>query len=676
MVKDNRRGRLVLAMCGWLALALLVAPFANAAERGVVLVYDAQGEQAKSATARTALVIGNGSYRGARLKNPVNDATDVAQALRGLGFEVVLSLDVSRRVLKQAMRTFRQRLQRRGGVGLFYYAGHGIQVRGRNYLIPVGADIETEADVEDEAVNAGLVLRYMEEADARLNIVILDACRNNPVARSWRAESRGLVRLELPQGPLGSLLAYSTAPGKVAADGTGRNSPFTTHLLLNLRIAGLDLEDVFKKTRIGVKRDTDGKQIPWSESSLVGDFYFRDPTQTGAETPVTVPKPPKHTPRKAKLTVRSNVYQDKVYINGQEMGSTRLDVELAAGRHTVRVEKEGYLPYEKTVELKAGSNPALRATLSKAPIMVKRAEPVTPKPLAAALAPNTAVVPNTAIVPQKGKTWTEPVTGMEFVWIPPGCFDMGSPQNEQGRTDDERQHRVCVEGFWLGKHEVAVGEFRRFVQSTGYRTEAERTDGCDYWDGEVKKSKNMDWRSPGLVELGFEQNDTHPVTCVSWIDAQAYIDWLNKNTQGGYRLPTEAEWEYAARARTQTAFFWGEDPDDACRYANVADEQNWIGEVYHCRDGYKHMAPVGEFDANGFDLYDMLGNVWEWTCSVYDKDYGGAERDCADKGSSAQRVFRGGGWFSEPWYLRTAYRNGGSPADRHNFVGFRLARTR
>jgi uncharacterized caspase-like protein len=278
------------------------------------------------------LVIGNGSYAGAPLKNPVNDATDVAQALRGLGFEVVLSLDVDRRVLMRAMRKFRQRLHGRGGVGLFYYAGHGIQLRGRNYLIPVGADIETETDVEYEAVDAGLVLGYMEEAEARLNIVILDACRNKPVARSWRAESRGLVRLELPQGPLGSLLAYSTAPGKVAADGTGRNSPFTKHLLLNLGIAGLDLEGVFKKTRIGVKKDTFGQQIPWSESSLVGDFHFQKSTLTGTE--------------------------------------------------------------------------------------------------------------NTAIAPQKGETWTEPITGMEFVWIPKGCDNIGSPKTEQDRYDDERQHRV------------------------------------------------------------------------------------------------------------------------------------------------------------------------------------------------------------------------------------------
>jgi len=365
VVKDNRVGRLFLAVCGWLALALLVVPFASAAERGVVLVYDAQGEQAKSATARTALVIGNGSYPEAPLRNPVNDATDVAEALRGLGFEVVLSLDVEKRVLMQAMRKFRKRLQRRGGVGLFYYAGHGIQVRGRNYLIPVGADIETEADVEYAAVDAGLVLKYMEEAEARLNIVILDACRNNPIERSWRSASRGLVRLELPQGRLGSLLAYSTAPGKVAADGTGRNSPFTKHLLLNLEIANLDLEDVFKRTRIGVSGDTEGRQIPWSESSLLGDFYFQKSTLTGAESPVAMPSQPKHLPQEAQLTVRSNVRGDTVYIDGQEMGSTRLDVELVPGNYNVRVEKEGYEPHKEEINLEPGSSFTVHASLRK-----------------------------------------------------------------------------------------------------------------------------------------------------------------------------------------------------------------------------------------------------------------------------------------------------------------------
>jgi formylglycine-generating enzyme required for sulfatase activity len=636
METDTRRGSLVLAAWAWLALALLAVPFANAVERGVVLVYDAQGEQAKSATARTALVIGNGSYRGAPLKNPVNDATDVAQALRGLGFEVVLSLDVDKRVLVKAMRKFQKRLQRRGGVGLFYYAGHGIQVRGSNYLIPVGADIETEADVEYAAVNAGLVLRYMEEADAQLNIVILDACRDNPYGRSWRSASRGLVRLKLPQGPLGSLLAYSTAPGEVAADGTGRNSPFTKHLLLSLGIADLDLEDVFKKTRIGVKRDTDGKQIPWSESSLVGDFYFQRSTLTGAKQAVAVPRPPKLTPQKAQLTVRSNLRGDTVYIDGQEMGSTRLDVELAPGRHSVRVEKKGYVPYEETVELETGRNPVMRATLSKAPVIVERAEPVTPKH------------------PSVEFTSVEPVTSMEFVWIPPDCFEMGNPAGRK----DARQHRVCVEGFWLGKHEVTNAQYRRFRS--------------DHDSGE---------------DEGHSLNgEDHPVVEVDWHAATAFAEWLSQKTGEHFRLPTEAEWEYAARAGTKTATYWGDyGTDKACAYANFADKTMvdtlrtkkypaW-SSIDVCEDGYAVSAPVGQFSPNAFGLYDMLGNVKEWTCSLYDKDYGGAEKDCASKDSSDRRVTRGGSWNYFPLYVHSANRDWDTPDSRLNNIGFRLART-
>jgi len=517
-------------------------------------------------------------------------------------------------------------------------------VRGRNYLIPVGADIETEADVEYAAVDAGLVLRYMEEAEARFNIVILDACRDNPYERSWRSASRGLVRLELPQGPLGSLLAYSTGPGKVAADGTGRNSPFTKHLLLNLRVTDLDLEDVFKRTRIGVSSDTGGRQIPWSESSLLGDFYFQRSILTEAQSPVTAPRPIKRPPQKAKLTVRSNVYGDLVYIDDKAVGSTRLDVELTPGKHRVRVEKDSYELYEKTVELKAGDNRVVRAILSKVSNTVALSEAVSSKGAAIASAPKSASQS------RQGETWTEPITGMEFVWIPKGCFEMGSPKSEAGRFDKERQHRVCVEGFWLGKHEVTNAQYRRFRS--------------DHESGEYQgQSLN---------------GDDQPVVQVNWQAATDFAAWLSKKSGERFRLPSEAEWEYAARANTDTARYWGDSSDDACTYANVHDNTSkalFTWTHHDCHDGYAVTAPVGQFRPNLFGLYDILGNAWEWTCSVYDKDYSGAEKACASKGSTDRRVIRGGGWTDGPRDVRSAGRGGDTPDFRDGFIGFRLART-
>jgi uncharacterized caspase-like protein len=230
------------------------------------------GASAQSSTdPRIALIIGNGAYQFDKLRNPVNDATDMAEALKPFGFKVILRTDATQRQMKRALREFRSELTR-GGVGLFYYAGHGVQSRGRNYLIPVGADIDQESDVEDEAVDANVILAYMEEAGTRVNIVVLDACRNNPFGRGFRSTSRGLAIMETVAK--GTFIAYATAPGSVAGDGDGRNGLYTKHLLTSLRDPDSDIERVFKRVRTGVAAETKNLQIPWDSSSLLGDFRF------------------------------------------------------------------------------------------------------------------------------------------------------------------------------------------------------------------------------------------------------------------------------------------------------------------------------------------------------------------------------------------------------------------
>jgi len=219
---------------------------------------------------RTALVIGNGNYKSSPLRNPVNDANDIAKALRSLGFTVIHKKNASQREMEKSIRDFGERL-RKGGVGLFYYAGHGVQVNGRNYLIPLGAEIYEETDVKYEAVDAGRVLDAMYNAGNAFNIVILDACRDNPFARSFRSSTTGLARMDAPTG---TLIAYSTSPGKVAIDGKGRNSPYTIALLKYMDDPGLTIEQVFKKCRRHIAKATGKKQIPWESTSLTGDFYF------------------------------------------------------------------------------------------------------------------------------------------------------------------------------------------------------------------------------------------------------------------------------------------------------------------------------------------------------------------------------------------------------------------
>lgn len=223
---------------------------------------------------RVALIIGNSSYQTAPLPNPVNDAALMAQTLKSIGFRVILKQDARQKDIKRAIREFGDMLEEAGkdAVGVFYYAGHGVQVGGRNYLIPIGAPIDNEKDVDIEAVAADTILGAMEYAGNRMNVVILDACRNNPFKRSFRSSVRGLARMDAPRG---SLIAYSTSPGNVAADGEGANSPYTLALSQALVKENIAIERMFRLVRNDVMKATNDFQIPWEASSLTGsDFYF------------------------------------------------------------------------------------------------------------------------------------------------------------------------------------------------------------------------------------------------------------------------------------------------------------------------------------------------------------------------------------------------------------------
>jgi len=250
---------LMRALCLLLFLFLLPYPFLFSQEA------DLYSEN------RVALVIGNGDYLSGPLINPVNDARSMARALREAKFNVLLRENLSNQAeMKQVIREFGDMLKA-GGTGLFYYAGHGLQVKGYNYLVPVNAVIRNEEEVEYEGVEVGFVLAQMEAARNRVNIVILDACRNNPYARSFRDIKQGLVGMNAPTG---TLIAYSTAPGSTAADGTGVNGLYTQELLYQIKRPGLKIEEVFKNVRAEVVRKSDGMQTPWESSSLIGDFYF------------------------------------------------------------------------------------------------------------------------------------------------------------------------------------------------------------------------------------------------------------------------------------------------------------------------------------------------------------------------------------------------------------------
>ncbi len=262
-----------------LALAAEEGPAIAARDTGPQPVAEAQPPATPAAPPaeyttrhRVALVIGNARYSKAPLRNPVNDALAISQQLKLLGFDVYTYTNLGQAEMKAAIRKFGDALNESSGVGLFYYAGHGVQSGGRNYLIPVDAKIERAYDIEDQGVDAGLVLRMMELYKNPLNIIILDACRNNPYSRGLRSVEEGLAPVYI--APTGSIISFATAPGKTASDGDGRNGLYTQELIKAMQQPNKTLEEVFKEVRINVARKSNNEQIPWTNSSLMGEFFF------------------------------------------------------------------------------------------------------------------------------------------------------------------------------------------------------------------------------------------------------------------------------------------------------------------------------------------------------------------------------------------------------------------
>ncbi len=299
---------------------------------------------------RTALVIGNGGYKSEPLRNPVNDANLMASTLTRLGFKVERIINADRKTMRIAIRAFGRRLGH-SEVGLFYYAGHGMQVKGKNYLIPVGADIAAEDEVIDEAVDASAVLRKMKTAENKLNIAIFDACRNNPFARSFRSSNRGLARIE---GPSGALIAYATAPGSVAADGSGSNGIYTKHLVNAMLTPGVSIEQVFKRVRVKVREESHDQQTPWESSSLMDDFYF-NPRTTGKVVDDEFVNPSGNGKNKA-----ANVYIDVKPKNARIQiiniaSKFRQGIALEPNQnYEIKISAQGYKPYRKWHKLEYG----------------------------------------------------------------------------------------------------------------------------------------------------------------------------------------------------------------------------------------------------------------------------------------------------------------------------------
>jgi formylglycine-generating enzyme required for sulfatase activity len=407
--------------------------------------------------------------------------------------------------------------------------------------------------------------------------------------------------------PTGTLIVYSTSPGKTAADGTGRNGTFTKHLIRHMTEPGLEIEDVIKKVRVDVATETGKKQGPWAHSSLMGNFYFAD---SGGAAIVTPPPPAPKPAKEARLTVKGNVTGAVIRINnGSETWKAPMTFTITeAGKYRVKVTAEGYKSFEKEEYIEPGAAVEMPFFLEK--------EDKTAK-----------TVNNTL--------------GMTFIYIPPGKFMMGSPKDEPGRYDDEILHEVRIsKGFYMQTTEVTQGQWQSVMGN-----------------------------NPSYFYFK-DCGDKCPVLAVTWNAIQEFIQKLNLKGEGTYRLPTEAEWEYAARAGTTTPFYFGN--------CLSTDQANYDGNnpQKDCSKGLyrQKIIPVGSLNQpNAWGLHDMHGNVWEW-CSDWRKgDYPtGAVTDPVCPSTGLYRVLRGGSWRYSARCCRSAIRDSGSPNSYREDIGFRL----
>lgn len=675
---------------------------------------------------RVALVIGNGDYLHAKsLPNPVNDAKDMTEKLQSLGFRVFAGTNMKKTEMITRIREFGEELAANGGVGLFFYAGHGVQFEGENYLIPVDADIKAEDEIDVFLVSIEIVLKKLATARNDLNIILLDACRDNPFAGSWKVNRStgsdgGWAKMNAPRG---TVLFYATAPGSVASDGKGRNGLFTSTLLDHISQPDLELSK-FIKTVIGdVSTKSKNTQTPWNESSFAGDFYFvkgskpseiktldkslseerlneenawkeasesNDPEDfrffldefpngfRSQEAKNKIDQLTWDAAKKSNSKEKIKAYLDK-FPTGLNSGAARITLRKIIERETAlistpKVENttaETVLPKKEnteknetatsTREIAAAEKTVTENKTATETLTIPQAEPDNPiipqaKPdinetvsaetEKAALIPPRIKIKTTALkIPParlpKVKSQMDNM-GIELIFIPAGSFLMGASQaniaeskirarkdyadfEESWITNETPAHKVEIaEPFWMGKTEITQEQWEKVMG--------------------INPSMNLD-----CAEC--------PVERVSWDNAKDFIKKLNSLNNGFiYSLPTEAEWEYAARGGTPKLF------------AGNIDEISW-----HSGNSEGKTQSVATRFPNSFGLYDMNGNVAEWCEDLYVPYIDpSATGEATETKSRNLRVVRGGSWNVFPTLQRSTVRGGFSPTFSNIVTGFRV----
>lgn len=637
-----------------LMLASVIAMPLFATDKGVA---PQASSQAKTDGTKVALVIGNASYdpnKGlSRLNSPVEDARAMKLRLERLGFEVIYRENIrSDDLVRGLLDQFAQRLQP-GGVALFYFSGHGLMLSDRgNYMATVDAELTgSEAGIKYRSIALDDVLAKMREARTAVNLAYLDACRNNPYtpADGKKGGRKGLGEARLQPGDQDTMVFYAAQPGDTALDGTkGGLSVYTQALLETMEKPGLAVEQVHKEALRLVRQRT-GKN-PYSEGSMARDFYFiqiNQPSQ-GESSEVVYWNSIKDSADASEFEAYLKRFPNGTFRELADSRLKRLQVQVDVPPPAV-VQSSLFRPAPVTTPVAVLERPAA------VPAQEVRVVTASPNPLkqedihgwdaarVQVLQRDTARALGREVVIKEA--------GHEMVLIPAGCFLMGHPENEKGQGSNEGQHRACVKAFEMGKTEVTQGQWKAVM-------------------GENPS------RFKGALGGIFGGCDACPVENVSWGHAQAFIKKLNEQTRQSYRLPSEAEWEYAARAGTTTRFSTGD-----CITTDQANF-NGITPASGCPKGeYREKTlTVGSFSANAWGLHDMHGNVWEWVQDCWRNSFSGAPDDGSarsDSNCGGRRVIRGGAWNNDGGWLSHDFRysSTGNIGD-HGILGFRLSRSR
>jgi len=634
---------------------------------------------------RYALVIGNSNYnepgKKGYLTNPVNDAKDMKALLtKQLGFTVIEGYNVNQMKFNRLIQKFNKRLRKSDSpaVALFYFSGHGFSGKDQrgndtNYLVPLwskNAPPTDQVSLEYSSISSNYIVTSMRRYNKNgVNLMVLDACRGSPkgFVQNYQEEEKGSQGGFVNMDSRGVFLAYATALGRSSYGATNtRNSIYTSKLLEVLKESAFwhkNITEVFNETAFRVAEFTQHYQEPWFSASGV-KFCFESCLQS------YIPKPKSDISSDISQLLRTCQEHFDAYRLTTGVGGTALECysevlkkdrnNMEALRGLKKIEAKYVAWIERALNRKQKER-ALRFMAS-----LRLVNPESPKlrDFEDRLSEQSFSVGDVF-----QDTLKDGSKGPEMVWIAAGSFQMGDIQGG-GESDEKPVHRVSItQDFGMGRYEVTVGEFRQFVNATGYRTEAEKGDGCYIYKNGWNKKRDANWRNPY-----FSQNDNHPVVCISWNDAVAYAEWLSQQTGKKYRLPTEAEWEYVARAGTTTKYWWGNTASHD--YANYGAD-SCCSPLARGKDRWEYTAPVSSFAPNQFGIYNTVGNVWEWTQDIYSSDYykNTIYSDPTGPSTGSDRVYRGGGWYGTATYCRAALRDGGSPGVRDYDLGFRLLRT-